>query len=145
MIKMQTARISLLALVLSILLVSCSGIPPRVDSKYEFPQFKQVDKILSYDVDSWQAVDNQSLVVQTSPSKFYLLILRRPLHELRFAEVIELSSTGPSIYAKFDCVKVYSRHCGPDPIAVSIHKIYALQGRQQVQVAKQQIKQEIAK
>jgi len=134
---------SLYAMLAVLLMTGCASAPITLDSKYVFPQFEQVDKFTAFSLDSWQSVDNQSLIVQISPSRHYLLILTRPLYDLRFAEVIELSSTGPSIYAKFDCVKVRTRYCGPDPIGVSIHSIYKLRGKSQVTEAKLQIRQQV--
>jgi hypothetical protein len=122
-----------------LLLTGCNSTPHSLDNKYVFSQFEQVDRFTSFSMNGWQAIDSQSLIVNISPKKHYLLVLSRKLNDLRFAETIELTSKTHTINAKFDCVKVKRDHCGPDPIPVSIHSIYKLQSKDDIATVKQQI------
>ena len=54
----------------------------------------------------WQALDKRTLIVQTSPSRSYLITLKRPSNDLRFAQAIGLTSTGGRVFARFDQVIV---------------------------------------
>ncbi|MBN1239825.1 MAG: hypothetical protein JXB36_15080 [Gammaproteobacteria bacterium] len=55
---------------------------------------------------SWHAVDNDTLIVWSSPFDPYLVELFRPSHDLKFAWTIGITSFGSRIHAKFDAVEV---------------------------------------
>ncbi|HLF12809.1 MAG TPA: DUF6491 family protein, partial [Gammaproteobacteria bacterium] len=55
---------------------------------------------------SWSAVDEDTVIVWATPFRPYLVELAFPSHDLRFADVIGLTSVGSRVYAKFDSVKV---------------------------------------
>lgn len=70
-------------------------------------------------LDSWRAVDRNTLIVWTTPFKPYLIELQRPATGLRFAEVIGLTSTAGTVYARLDNVRV-------DGFRYPIRSIYRL-------------------
>jgi hypothetical protein len=70
-------------------------------------------------LDSWRAVDRNTLIVWTTPFKPYLIELKRPASGLRFAEVIGLTSTAGTVYTRFDTVRV-------DGFRYPIRSIYRL-------------------
>ena len=76
--------------------------------------------------------------MRTSPATAYLLILDRQLHGLRFSEGIAISSTGSTVYGKFDTVRTHGRQ--RISIPAQITKIYKLQGREQRELVKAQIR-----
>ncbi len=133
--------LTLLMLMLSVL-VSCASEPFVLDNRYVFPQFEKVDRLTTFNMNSWQVIDSQSLIVKTSPSTHYLLILQRRIHDLHFAEQIGITSTGSTINTRFDCVKVKIPSCGPDPFQIPIHSMYKLEGKEDVAEAKRQITEE---
>jgi hypothetical protein len=55
---------------------------------------------------SWTAVDDDTVILWATPFKPYLVELAFPSHDLRFSEVIGVTSVGSRVYAKFDAVKV---------------------------------------
>jgi hypothetical protein len=57
-------------------------------------------------MDGWNALGRDALIVWTSPSKAYLVQLRRPSHGLRFATQIGITSTVGTVSAGFDSVIV---------------------------------------
>jgi hypothetical protein len=68
---------------------------------------EQVDSIPNLTrLHSWTAVDDATLIVWLSPSQPYLVQLHRPARELRFAQVIGVTSFGSRIHARFDSVQV---------------------------------------
>ena len=56
--------------------------------------------------DSWSAVDLDTLIVWTTAFKPYLIELRRPSPELRFAHVIGITSTVGKVHSRLDDVYI---------------------------------------
>ena len=56
--------------------------------------------------DSWSAVDRDTLIVWTTAFKPYLIELRRPSPELRFAHVIGITSTVGKVHSRLDDVYI---------------------------------------
>jgi hypothetical protein len=127
-------------IICAVFITACSTGPVVIDDRYVFNDLESVDRFTNYTVSGWEVIDSQSLVIRTSPSTNYLLILNRKLPELRSVETIGLTSTGSSIHAGFDCVKVRIPHCGPEPITLVINSIYRLKGREDIQRARAQIR-----
>lgn len=55
---------------------------------------------------SWTPVDEDTVIVWATAFRPYLIELAFPSHELRWADVIGVTSFGSRVYAKFDSVKV---------------------------------------
>jgi hypothetical protein len=55
---------------------------------------------------SWSPVDNDTLIVWTSPFQPYLVELSFPSHDMRWVEQIGVTSVGARSYAKFDSVQI---------------------------------------
>ena len=71
------------------------------------PAFEQVDSFsMLARPHSWQALDEDTVIVWATPWDPYLVELAFPSHDLRFAHVIGVTSIGSRVYAKFDAVKV---------------------------------------
>lgn len=69
--------------------------------------FEQVDSIpMLTRPHSWQAVDEDTVIVWATPFAPYLVELAFKSHELKFAHVIGITQFGSRVYAKFDAVKV---------------------------------------
>lgn len=65
-----------------------------------------VDRIWSPRISGFKPISRKQIVIYTSPSKSYLVTLRSRATGIRFSEAIGITSTGSSIYAKFDAVVV---------------------------------------
>jgi len=71
------------------------GAPERVSSMHVFGS-----------IDGWRPLDDQSLIVWTTPSRPYLVQLSRRSFDLRYSTVIGVTSTAGTVYEKFDNVVV---------------------------------------
>jgi hypothetical protein len=131
------ASIAILLTTLS--MQGCAASPVTIDSVYTFDEYEQVDSISILNLQGWEVIDNQSLIVQTGPSNYYLLVLRNKMPDLNVAETILFSSTGTRIVAGMDCVEVVGPTCSPEAIPVVIDTIYKLGGRDDVQRIRRQI------
>jgi hypothetical protein len=118
---------------------ACATTPIKLAEKYDFgDRLEEVDEILRYNLMGWDAIDRQSFILQTTPSSYYLIVLRRPSYELMFAESISITHTGAMVKTGFDKVTVY----GPsDAEEYVIHKIYNLGDREQMKAIKAQLKE----
>jgi hypothetical protein len=112
-------------------LSGCATTPMTVDGKYIFPEFEEVDRITTSRISGWQSIDSRSLIVEDSPSTYYLIVLRDQVRDLNFSEVISLSSTGTQTMSKFDCVSVERSSCFVTTGA-PIERIYKLNSREAV-------------
>lgn len=121
------------------LTAACATTSLAIDSKYSFSGFEQVDSISRLNLQGWETIDSQSLIVQLGPSQYYLLILRNRMPDLNFAETILFTSTGNRIEAGIDCVEVVGPSCTPEAMPVVIDTIYKLEGREDVELARRQI------
>jgi hypothetical protein len=71
------------------------------------PGFEQVDSILMMTrPHSWQAVDDDTVIVWATPFDPYLVELKFAAHDLKWAHAIGITQVGSRVYAKFDAVKV---------------------------------------
>ncbi len=64
------------------------------------------------DIRSWQAIDERHVVVSLSPTKNYLLTLRRQCPSLTYASNFGVSASNNNIYAGFDYITADGRKCG---------------------------------
>jgi len=106
--------------------------------KYQFDQLPQVERFSRWSIDDYTVVDKRSLIVKTSPSTAYLLILQRNLPGMGFNNTIALTSTGSQIRARFDTVQVVDRFASRIPVPIA--KIYKLEGREQRKRVKSKIR-----
>lgn len=69
--------------------------------------FEAVDSIpMLTRLHSWHALDDETVIVWATPFQPYLVKLAYPSHDLKFEQVIGLTSSGSRVYAKFDAVQV---------------------------------------
>lgn len=122
----------------ALLLVSaCAGSAVKPYEKYNLDdQLEPVSEILKYNLMDWDPVDNQSFVLQTSPSQFYLVIMVRPSDRLKYTETISITNTGAMVKPGYDKVTVYS---SPYTETFVIYKIYKLKDRDQIKAIKERL------
>ena len=119
------------------LISACAGTPLKSLEKYDLDsQLEPVSEILRYNLMGWETVDNQSLILQTSPSQYYLIVLIYPSDQLMYAEHISISNTGDMVKSGFDKVTVYG---SPMHDTYVIEKIYKLKDRDQVNAIREQL------
>ncbi len=128
---MQALRF-LSVLTLGALLLGCAvaSSEAKDPNKYVFSELEEVSSIREFDIDSWTEVDKKSLIVNTSPSKSYLIILKQTNHDLRFAHAISFGKEG-RIYSKFDRIHIINSSSGVAPLPATIERIYKLDNRAQ--------------
>jgi hypothetical protein len=109
------------------------GLPAKYDLGKEL---KEIDQINTFQLSSWEEVDHQSIILETSRHKYYLLVLRRPMIGVIPSLTIGISSTISSITAGFDRIFV-----NEDGITqyYFIDKIYELKDKKQVDEIKKQL------
>ncbi|TQV72686.1 hypothetical protein FKG94_18530 [Exilibacterium tricleocarpae] len=130
---------TLVAIALAVFSLSAfAGSADSLDPKYQFDGLERVERFQNWSIDGWYPVDKQSLIVRTSPSTAYLLILDRKLHDLRFSNGIAISSTGNTVHERFDTVRTRGRHTISIPVHIA--KIYKLKGKAERKLVRAQIR-----
>lgn len=71
------------------------------------PSYQEVDSfsVLSR-LHSWHAIDDDTIIVWATPFQPYLVELAFPSHDLKFAQVVGVTSLGSRVYARFDSLRV---------------------------------------
>jgi hypothetical protein len=99
------------------LLVACSGIPLKERERAERDRYEAyagppIDHFTYLGrFDGWEPIGRNELVVWTSPSDAYLIKVGPPCDDLQFANRVGLTSTGGTVYSRFDYVKVRDWKC----------------------------------
>ncbi len=123
---------------LSLTAIGANAAVKPLPEKYQFDQLPEVKRFSRWSIDDYTVVDRQSLIVRTSPSTSYLLILQRQLPGIGFNRAIALTSTGSQVHARFDTVQIIDRHASRIPVPIA--KIYKLDGREQRKQVKSKIR-----
>jgi hypothetical protein len=133
----------LMVLVISVFLnVSAYGGQIQVPEKYSLGnQLEEVNKFWRSRIIDWEPVDKQSLVIETSPGHYYLLVLTVPSYELPLKmNRIGITNSGSLVRAGLDSVIVsngaHSRAKYP------IERIYKIKGTQQMRAIVNQLQGE---
>ena len=124
--------------ILSLFISSCAAGLLPLPEKYSLDgQLEPVTKIYKYGLIEWEKVDQQSLILRTGPSDYYLLVLMIPAYELPFTDIIRLSSTGTMIRAGMD--EVILSAPGDINVRYIIERIYRIKGNKQMLEIKKQL------
>ena len=120
-----------------ILFSACATTQQVLPAKYDLgKELKEINQITTFQLSSWEEVDNQSIILETSRHKYYLLVLRYPITGVIPSLTIGISSTISSITAGFD--KIFVNDSGVIQYYI-IDKIYELKDRKQVDEIKKQL------
>ena len=104
---------------------------PGVDLR---PLINQLHTVtLSESLHQWIKVDNQSLILRTGPSEYYLLVLQIPSSKLMFSENISFICSIDVIKAGLDFVQI------GDNINYLIDRIYKINSHEQMYTIKNQL------
>jgi Family of unknown function (DUF6491) len=123
----------LLAFVLTMFLsVSAPAATITIPDKYNLNnQLEQVHKFWRVRIMDWEAIDNQSLVIETSPGLYYLLVLTVPSYELPLKmNRIGITNSGSMIREGTDSVIVSG--AGHYRQNYPIERIYKISGSKEM-------------
>jgi len=120
-----------------IIFSACATTQQGLPAKYDLgKELKEINQINTFQLSSWEEVDNQSIILETGLHKYYLLVLRNPIIGVIPSLTIGISSTISSITARFD--KIFINEGGVTQYYF-IDKIYELKDRKQVDEIKKQL------
>ncbi len=135
----MTFSLKILALSSLVMLTACTQAPTKAPtspdelaSQKGYTLGEPVDKIMNYKIDGWNYINAQALIINSGPSRNYLLTLKRRCPDLSGQEVIASTSTGSSMQAGFDAIIVKHDNMGnllnsSDTEKCYIDKIYKLE------------------
>jgi hypothetical protein len=116
---------------------ACATTQQGLPAKYDLgKELKEIDRINTFQLSSWQEIDKQSIILETDFHKYYLLILRNPITGMIPSLTIGISSTISSITAGFD--RIFINDNGFTQYYV-IDKIFELRDRKQANEIKKQL------
>lgn len=129
----QWARILATLFIVSKCVVAYAEIP----AKYNLDnQLEQISEISDNNFREWEMVDDQSFILQNSPSDYYLIVLRSPSDELPVNDSVKISETNTII--KPGLSKVIVRSNGIKDRYI-VYKIYKLKGADQAEEIRAQL------
>ena len=79
--------------------------------KRDYQVVGPVERIQNYQMMGWNSLDRYNLIVLSSPSRSYLVTVKPPCNNLRYAETIGITSTAGTV-TLFDSVIVNERAGG---------------------------------
>ncbi len=124
---------------LLILAVSCATTPSILPEKYNLDAYLEpVNQISTFQTTSWEQVDKQSIIIETTLNEYYLLILRNPMDSMILDQTIGIYSRGYTISSGLDMVVVNDFDIN---MYYVIEKIYKLNGKEK----KEEIKAKLLK
>lgn len=111
--------------------------PADLPAKYNLDnQLEKVTEISKYNFMSWNKVDNQSFVLQTSPNDYYLIVLSSPSTKLMFTETIKIPDTNSMVKPGYNNVIVSGNGFTESYI---INRIYRFKDSDQIKEIKAQL------
>jgi hypothetical protein len=128
----------ILIFIISLVATACATTQVTLPEKYVTleNELEEVQEIYKFNARSWEKVDNQSLILRTGPSDYYLIVLHRPARSLVFSEAIRITDTVDKIKPGYDHV-IVEDSAGRDTYI--IQKIYRLEDRKQSEKIKKQL------
>ena len=125
-------------LLVSLLVMACATTSLKVPEKYNFDnELTAVTEISNYQIDSWESIDNQSLIIGTNVNDYYLIILDYPALDLPSKETIGITLSADRVKTGFEKIIVADSH-GIESYV--IHKMYKLKDRTQVTEIKKRLR-----
>lgn len=108
-------------LMLSLSLTACAGPGPRERMAERLLEFERhagapVRDFHFWDIDHWEALGADTIVVWTRVNEAWLIRVKRPCNGLEYASVVGLSSTNNRVSRSFDAVLFEHQRCRIDEI-----------------------------
>lgn len=114
-----------------IIVSACSGVPIKIPEKYSLDnQLENVSKISDFHLNSWESVDNQSVILETGINSYYLIILNMPDNRLPFSDTIKITNANGMIRPGYDNINGYT-----------IYNIYKFKDYEQAKTIKAQLRE----
>ncbi len=136
--EMMKSYIHIFNMLILLILSSCTTASMALPEKYSLDdQLERVTGISRYRVTEWHEVDQQSLIIKTGLSEYYLLVLDIPSNLLLFTDRISITSSASTILAGFDRVTLY--YPGSLMDSYKIERIYRIKDRKQMRSIKKQL------
>jgi len=129
----QPWMISMMLFVSSLCTYARAGVPVKYNLDN---QLEKVSEISKYNFMSWDKVDNQSFILQTSPSDYYLIVLSSPSDRLIYSETISIPDINAMVKPGYNNVIVKGN--GFKDICI-INRIYKLKDSEQIKDIKKQL------
>jgi hypothetical protein len=124
--------------IISLVATACATTPVTLPEKYSLDnELVEATEIYNFRINSWEPVDNQSLIFRTDVNDYYLIILQQPALSLPFSENIGVTLTVDKVKPGYDNVVI------KDSAGIQsyiIHKIYKLKDQQQAIEIKKRLK-----
>ena len=137
---MKAIKLLAMIFVASFIASVCAAAPTEMPAKYNLDnQLERVSEISKYSLISWEKVDNQSFVLQTSPSDYYLIVLSNRCDRLLFSESIKITDTMGSVRPGFENVIVRGNGFSGTSETCIIDKIYKFKDSKQVKEIEAQL------
>jgi hypothetical protein len=134
---MKNNKLAIVFIGLFFIISACATTSQQTAGKYDLAdQLEPVSEILRYNLMGWETVDSRSFILQTAPSRYYLIVLTRPSDQLVFTESISITHTGAMVKPGYDKVTVYG---SPYNETFVIDKIFKLEGRDQANAIRKQL------
>ncbi len=109
----------------------------EVPAKYNLDnQLEKVSEISKYNFMSWDKVDNQSFILQTGPSDYYLIVLSSPSDRLAYSETISIPDTNAMVKPGYNNVIIKGNGFKDTCI---INRIYRFKDSEQIKDIKTQL------
>ena len=130
-LPLKTVLLSLLYLVSLPGLVACATTdrdkptPAELAAEKGYTLGEEVRDIRDYEIDGWQYVSRQALIIPAGPSRHYLITLDRVCSELSTTEVIGFDTSATNSVSRFDFVLVPTRTSSVDD-RCGIERIYKI-------------------
>jgi len=128
---MKTLKIFMGLFAIMFFTAAYSAASSWMPEKYELDgELTKVEKISNTTLTGWEKVDNQSFVLRSSASSYYLIVLSSPAWNLPFTERIWITGRSLMIRPGFDNVIV--REAGNRRDRHIINRIYKFENKKQV-------------
>jgi len=134
---MKTIRQYIKMVIIFLMASACATVPATIPEKYNLDnQLENVPNISGFSLMSWEKVDNQSFILQTSPNDYYLIILDSKSDALPFTRTIQITNTDSLFWPG------YSNVIGNDDgweDSYIINKIYRFKNCNQVDLIREEL------
>lgn len=151
--KLMITRTLFLSTILinALILTGCSNLDTNKPKKTTIYQnyvtekkLEPLDRITSFSFQGWRSLDNYHFILNTSPTRHYLIQLNSYCADLRFATSIIINNDGNSLHSKFDSIHVAeglsTKRSGIKCIIKSIYKITKKQSNEIAKLKKAKVK-----
>jgi hypothetical protein len=120
-------------LFVSAIALAAEGLPEKYNLDNELTPVTEISK---YNMMGWETVDNQSFVLQTTPSDYYLIVLSSPSDKLVYSENIAITTNNDTVKPGYNNVLVTGQGFEEKHI---INKIYKFKDAEQVKTIKEKL------